>query len=282
MTATVSSGVRWLPVLTLLLIFFGTGRCAAQTDTVFINNQKVPCLVKEVTPDMVKFILPGEQVLNSVYLTTVQKIVFQNGRVQTFAEANYHKVITSVMDYDNVTVAASNDDIQGMYAVASVSVKSTGVPAYSTAENVKDRAYQRIKVQAAMYGANMVYVTSQSAAGSDLDEGASPVVELSGTAYSARLPDIEKFRKLIEGKNNLWATMVYKIGMYNGGLSHDPITKPFKIYNVKNENGVVKLDADLDGEKNVHLFQLAGFDTTGFNIAYAYNRTTYNLRISWQ
>jgi len=283
MTKTLSSGAKSLPVLILLLFFFSVFKCAAQTDTLFINNEKVPCMVTEVAPDMVRFVLPGEQALNSIYRTSIQKIIFKSGRVQTFPEANYYKKIASVRDYDMVTIASSEDDVMSLHQVAEVASKSFGTVAYSSAEVVRDRAYQRLKVEAAMFGANMVLVTAQHPNGSDLAEGSAPSYELTGIVYASTLPDYEKFKKLIAGKNNLSTTDFYKLDQFtfNGTLVHDADTKAFKIYNLKSENGIVKIDADLEGEKKAHTFQLVSFDDAGFNIAYMFNNTTHNIRVVW-
>jgi len=46
-------------------------------DTIVINNQKTACSVKEITPDAVKYTYPNEDVINSVFKNTVQKIIFR-------------------------------------------------------------------------------------------------------------------------------------------------------------------------------------------------------------
>jgi len=59
------------------------------------------CTVKEITPDAVKFSYPNEDLINSVYKNTIQKIVFKSGRVQVFAESTYFKTVNNIDDYDN-------------------------------------------------------------------------------------------------------------------------------------------------------------------------------------
>ncbi len=72
--------------LTTFFLTFGTiSFCCAQMDTVVLNNEKIACSVKEITPDAIKYTLPGEDIMNSVYKNTVQKIIFKSGRVQIFA-----------------------------------------------------------------------------------------------------------------------------------------------------------------------------------------------------
>jgi len=59
----------------------------AQMDTVFSNGKKIPCTVKEITPDAIKYSYSGEELVNSIYKSTVQKIIFKSGRIQTFSES---------------------------------------------------------------------------------------------------------------------------------------------------------------------------------------------------
>jgi hypothetical protein len=45
----------------------------AQVDTIYSNNIKIACTVKEITPDAVKYTYPGEDLLNSVYKSTAKR-----------------------------------------------------------------------------------------------------------------------------------------------------------------------------------------------------------------
>src|ERR1700761_4316980 len=97
------------------LIFMSTSFCYAQMDAVVLNNQRIACSVKEVTPDAIKYTFPGEDVINSVYKNTVQKIIFKSGRVQTFAEATSYKEVNNVMDYDKVTITSVESEVKGLF-----------------------------------------------------------------------------------------------------------------------------------------------------------------------
>jgi len=144
-----------------LLLLFSILRSYAQTDTIMINNQKIACSVKEITPDAVKYTYPNEDLINTVYKNTVQKIIFKSGRMQTFAEATSYKTINSVSDYNSVTITSVESEVRGLFKIADVSSKAKGTTVYSNQERVKDRAYRKMKIQAAMFGANVVYLTNQ-------------------------------------------------------------------------------------------------------------------------
>jgi len=134
-------------------------------DTVVINNQKIACSVKEITPDAIKYTYPGEDVINSVFKNTVQKVIFKSGRIQTFAEATSYKEITNVMDFDKVTITSVESEVRGLFKLGDVSSKAKGTTVYSNQERVKDRAYRKMKIQAGMLGANIVYLTNQRTEG---------------------------------------------------------------------------------------------------------------------
>ena len=137
----------------------------AQTDTIIINNQKIACTVKEITPDAVKYTYPNEDLINTIYKNTVQKIIFKSGRVQTFVEATSYRSINSVSDYNNVTITSVESEVKGLFKIADVSSKAKGTTVYSSQERVKDRAYRTMKIQAAMFGANVVSLNPQKTEG---------------------------------------------------------------------------------------------------------------------
>jgi len=268
-----------------ILLILTTISCSyAQTDTVVLNNQRIACSVKEVTPDAVKYTFPGEDVVNSVYKNTVQKIIFKSGRVQTFAESTSFKSINGVMDYDKVTITAVESEVRGLFKLSDVSAKAKGTTVYSNQERVKDRAYRKIKIQAAMFGANIIYLSNQRTEGnkygSYFTSGSTAETNLTGVAYSNILPDFEKFKRAIGGKNNFTAVVKYELGGSDSDVSQDKINKPFTITNITNDNGIVFIEGDLKGERDTRSFQLVNFDGNTFSIAYKYKGTAYNLTVN--
>ncbi len=271
-------------LITFFLIFAIVSFCYSQTDTIFTNNEKIACSVKEITPDAVKYTFPGEDVITTVYKNTVQKIIFKSGRVQTFAESTSYKSITGVMDYDKVTITSVESEIVGLYKLGDVSSKAKGTTVYSNQEKVKDRAYRKIKIQAAMFGANIVYLSNQRTEGnkygSYYTSGSTAETNLTGIAYSNILPDYNNFKKLVGTRTNFLAVQQYKLGASDSDVSQDNISKPFIISNISNDNGIVYLDGELNGEKNINRFQLVNFTSNNFSIAYKYKGTAYNIVIS--
>jgi len=266
-------------ILTIGLHLF----CFGQTDTVFTNNEKIACSVKEITPEAVKYTYPGEDVINSIYKNTVQKIIFKSGRVQTFAEATSYKVVANVMDFDKVTITAVESEVRGLYKLGDVSSKAKGTTTFSNQERVKERAYRKFKIQAAMLGANVILLTNQRTEGNKYGYYNSSTAEtnLTGIAYSSVLPDLEKFKKLIGTKTDLVVVREYKLWASDSDVSQDDDARAFKINNIVNNNGIIYIDASLQGERDVHQFQLAGFNDDNFNVQYKAGSTDYNLTVSF-
>lgn len=254
----------------------------AQTDTVFVNNQKIACSVKEITPDAVKYTFPGEDVVNTVFKNTVQKIVFKSGRVQTFAEATSYKTIAGVMDFDKVTITSVESEVKGLFKLSDVSSKAKGTTVYSSQERVKDRAYRKIKIQAAMFGANIIYLSNQRTEGNKYGYFSSSSAEtnLTGIAYSNILPDYTGFKQLLGDKKDFVATQKFELGASDSDVSMDNINKPFQLFSITNENGIVLIQGNLQGENDTHDFQLVNFTGNSFSIAYKHKGTAYNIVVN--
>lgn len=271
-------------IVIAFLVAITTTACFAQTDTVYTNNQKIACSVKEVTPDAVKYTFPGEDVINTVFKNTVQKIVFKSGRVQTFAEATSYKTISGVMDFEKVTITSVESEVKGLFKLSDVSSKAKGTTVYSSQERVKDRAYRKLKIQAAMFGANIIYLSNQRTEGnkygSYFTSGSTAETNLTGIAYSNILPDYDKFKKLIGANTNFTATQKFELGASDSDVSQDKITKPFRLFNISNENGIILIQGELKGESDNRDFQLVNFTDNSFSIAYKHKGTAYNIIIS--
>lgn len=269
-----------------LLIFSSLSYCYAQMDTLVTNNQRIACSVKEITPDAVKYSYPGEDVINTVYKNTVQKIIFKSGRVQSFAEATSFKKVSGVMDFDNVTITSTEDEVRGLFKITDVDSKAKGTTVFSSQERVKDRAYRKIKIQAAMFGANIIYLTNQrqegNKYGSYYTSGSTTETNLTGVAYSNVLPDYNTFKKLIGDKANFIAVRKYQLGASDADVSQDNISDEFVITNISNNNGIVVIEGNLRGERRLVSFQLAYINQNSFNIATNYKGTAYNFEISLQ
>jgi hypothetical protein len=269
-------------ILTLITLAI-TNLCFGQTDTIFSNNEKIPCSVKEITPDAVKYSFPGEDLINSIYKNSVQKIVFKSGRVQTFAEATSFKKINGVDDFENVTVTQVESEVKGLFKVGDVSSKAKGTTTLSNQERVKERAYRKMKIVAAMMGANIIYLTNQRTEGNKMggyyQSGSTAETNLTGVAYTNQLPSLEEFQKAINEKKSFTAVQEAKLWSSASDMTKTDIFSNFVISSITNENGLILINGSLEGVINYKVFRVVSFDKDYFNIYYEDKSTSYNIKI---
>jgi len=270
--------------LSLFLLLFSM-HAFSQSDTLYINGEKVIATVKEVTTDAVKFSYPNEDLVNSVYKNSVQKIVFKSGRVQTFIEAIALKKVNSVDDYENVTITAVEGEIKGLFKIGDVSSKAKGTTALSNQERVKERAYRKLKIEAAMMGANVVYLTDQRTEGNKYggyyQASSSAETNLTGVAYSNVLPNFNGFKSLVGANTQFLTSIRYKLWSSSSDVASEQFIKQFTINKISNENGLIVIDADLEGEKKATTYKVASFDEHGFDVFYNSKSTAYTVRIAF-
>lgn len=258
--------------------------CIAQSDTIYTNTEKISCSVKEVTQDAVKFIYPGEEIINTVYKNTVQKIVFKSGRVQSFAEATSYKTVTGSNDFENVTMTSVQSEVNGLFKLGDVSSKAKGTTALASMEKVKERAYKKMKLVASMMGANIIYLTQNTTignqAGSAFQAGHATETNLAGVAYSNKLPSFDEFNKAIGNKNQFQSLDQYKMSQRDADIEHFTRNRSVAISKIYNESGLIMLNAKIDGEDN-STFRVIGFNNIDFTLVYKDGERTYNWIVRW-
>ncbi len=235
-------------------------------DTIYSNDERIACSVKEVTPEAVKFSYPNEELVNSVFKNTIQKIIFKSGRVQIFAEATYFKTVNSVDDYENVSLSHVYTEVQGLYKIGEVGSKARGTTALSNMEKVKERAERKVKMQAAMLGANVIYLTqfgtSQGHMGTQYSPGVATATNMSGVAYCNKLPSYDGFTNLMNSKMQFMMKVyeVDKLGSSDYEYSKFADSSKVIINKVTNDNGFIMLEASI-----------ASFDNTSFRVIFFSN-----------
>ncbi|HEX3025086.1 MAG TPA: hypothetical protein VHP12_07730 [Chitinophagaceae bacterium] len=269
----------FLPVLFVLICF----NAKSQTDTLYTNSEKIACSVKEITPDAVRFAYPGEDLINSVYKNTIQKIVFKSGRVQTFAESTSYKTVKGAEDYENVALSQVESEVKGLFKVGDVSSKAKGTTVFSSMEKVKERAIKKLKIQAAMLGANIIYITQSNTSGNQYgtqyQAGKTTETNFAGVAYSNLLPVYNDFIKAIGDKKDFYAFEKYKLAGSDFDFEKKIFSGSVQLQNVYNENGLIMVTAKIDGVDNT-TFRVISFTDNQFIISYKDGERIYNYRIT--
>lgn len=255
----------------------------AQTDTLFVNNQKIACVVKELTTDAVRYSYPNEDLVNTVYKNTVNKIIFKSGRVQTFAEATSFKKVNSAYDYENVTITGVESEVKGLYKLGEVSSKAVGTTALANQERVKDRAYRKMKLQAAMMGGNIVYLTAQRTQGNVYGteyQAASPTeTNLTGICYTSTLSSLEDLKKAIADRKEFGTFERFKLGGSDSNIKREEVYLNFSLKEIHDNNGIITLEGNLDGLTKVNKFLLAGITADHISIFYRDKSTVYSYSL---
>lgn len=95
-----------------------------------------------------------------------------------------------------------------------VNAKAVGTTNISNIEKVKDRAYKKLKIQAAMLGANIIYLSDQRSQGNKwgglyVGGGQKAETSLTGVGYSNKVLDLKKIINIIGDKRKFTVKTLY-------------------------------------------------------------------------
>lgn len=134
-----------------------------------------------------------------------------------------------------------------------------------------------------MQGANIIYLTNMrtegNKAGGYYQSGSSAETNLTGVAYTNQLPSIDEFKKIINEKKNFTAVQEAKMWSSASDMTKTDIRSNFVINSITNENGLIIINGELQGESKYKTFRVVSFDTDYFNVYYEDKSTVYNIKI---
>jgi hypothetical protein len=267
----------------LLLFCSLNSFCQAKYDTIYSNDERIACTVKEITPEAVKYCYPDEELVNAVYKNSIQKIVFKSGRVQIFAEATSLRTINSADDFDYVSLSHVESEVKGLYKIGDVGAKARGTTIYANMQKVKERGVRKMKIQAAMMGGNEIYLTQEAT--STNFPGSPTSTNMAGVAYSNRLPSFDDFMALMNSKMKfkMKKYLVDKLSTDDYELVKYADSGTVLMNKVYNDNGFIMMDAHIDGFDNT-LFKVVYYSNDGFILECTDNsdifeNTIYNVRV---
>jgi hypothetical protein len=273
--------IRLITFLLSFLSFQGV----SQLDTIVTNVERIPCKITEVTTDAIKFSYPNESVVNTIYKNTVKKVVFLSGRVQTFAESIPLKTLNNLDDFDLVEITNLESDTKGLFRVGYVSAKAKGTTTLSNQERVKNRAYRKIKILAAMMGANIVFISNQRNEGNKIggyyQSGSSSETNLTGLAFSNKKIDLRDFKQLIA--NRAIYVGVEQAKLWSGDYDYrkEQILTKFTINEIIDDDGVIEIRGEIGNTPGSRIFKLVSINKDFFNVFYEDKSTAYNVKIEF-
>lgn len=195
-----------ITLLVASLLFFSSV-FAQKMDTIYTHQENIVCKVKEVADEHVKYSYPNEDVLISISKNRIIKIVYSSGREKIFAESSSYKNVNGWEDWNNVITTTVEHDVDGLFKLGDVSSKVKAGSTMSNLNKIKNKALRKIKIRAAMVGANVVYLNSDHTEGANYNawtgNSNSAEVLLTGVAYSNKLVNINDFKALV-AKKSTW------------------------------------------------------------------------------
>jgi hypothetical protein len=260
-----------------ILFFFIVPFCGlSQSDTIITNVERIPCTVREVTADAIKFSYPQEELVNTIYKNAIKKVIFKSGRVQTYAESIPLKPIKQPEDYEYVEVTHIESDTKGLYRIGSVSAKAKGTTMISNQIRVENRAFRKIKILAAMMGANLVLMSNQRNEGNKIE---TTETNITGTAYSNSKINIDEFKKKLNGKHICNA--IKQITLWAGDYDYrtENVSVKFYVNEIIETTGNIEIKGSLGAVYGLKTYKLVGMDEKSFNIYYEDKSSSYNLKV---
>jgi hypothetical protein len=269
----------------------------SQYDTIYSTTGKIIGVVKEIGENSIKFTYPQEDLLNNINKNVVKKIVFKSGRVQTFSNMSGYKTIKSGLDYENVSISLVFEEVKGLYKIGEAGAKAKGTTELSSIEKVKERAIRKMKITAAMQGANVVYqsqinttdnIPGEKDGNGQTTKAAQPTqTTVSGIAYSSELPSFEEFKQSI-GNRKLFSVInlyefesVYNIldpFNMNTDIKEKSVTRSMELNSITEESGFIYVNAKIEKESNTK-FRVIFFNNEEFTLAYKTDKGIYNFRV---
>ncbi len=281
-----------------LLLFFVLPYFAfAQYDTIYSTTGKIVANVKEIGENSIKFSYQNEDLLNNLNKNVIKKIVFKSGRVQTFSNLSGYKTVKSGLDYENVSISQVFEEVKGLYKIGEAGAKAKGTTVLSSIEKVKERAIRKMKITAAMQGANVVYQTQINTTdnipgetdpnGKSTKAGQPTQTTISGIAYSSEQPSIEEFKQVIGNRKLFSVINLYEFENVfnildpfnsNTDIKVKTINKTMELNSINEESGFIYVQSKIEKENNTK-FRVIFFNNEEFTIEYKTDKGIYNYRV---
>ena len=271
-------------ICSILLFFSGCTESFSQSillDSIFTREGLILANVKSVEPEVINYAYPDEEVVTSIYKNTVQKIRFKSGRVQIFTEALALKNVNSAYDFDQVSVTRLEGETKGMIRLDEVFTKAVGTTVFSNITQVKERAFRKMKIQAAMLGGNLVYMLDQSTVGnqvgSQYQSGKTTETILSGIVYTNTLPKLTDVKKYIGNRKNLQSYVYISIGQNSTEIDNVNEAPPvLRLEDIYEDKGFIYLKARANYVDN-QVFRVVYAEKDKIGIAWKDSKRIYNI-----
>lgn len=218
-------------LLSIPLTLFGQN--LINSDSLYFMDGKVEGVeIIEIDDDNVKYKYKGEPFAISTKLKKISKILTANGRLIIIENTQIRKTVFSVEDWEKVEITNLDSDVEDLNRIANVTGRAKGMTTLSSSAKIQNRAMNKMRMQAAFYGCDVIYMLNQtntdSRMGNKYSAGQTAGSTISGTSYSVNRPGLDS---IIDGDYFLYKA--YKLGI------NDMAYKDFPLHNL---NRIIHID----------------------------------------
>jgi hypothetical protein len=114
----------------------------------------------KTTPELVEFTYPNEEIVNTEYKNTINKILYASGREELCSEKTKLAKIEGEDDWEKVIITYTEHDVKGLTRVDQIMATSGWGGTMATGLGYKN-ALKKLKRKAAKLGASIIWLTDK-------------------------------------------------------------------------------------------------------------------------
>jgi hypothetical protein len=191
-------------ILSLALFIAGfSAYSQSGSDTLYLLDGQKEVKIKEVGLNSIKYSYVNEETVYTISKHQVSKIKFASGREEVFESPI--RQVNGLDDYEKVYITYLPEDVAGLQSTGELFSKATGVTTLSSINQVKNRALDKLKIEAAMTGANVVYIGNTfqrgNQYGGENQAGNSTQTTFSGVGYSTKKMSSNEIHTIVTNRS---------------------------------------------------------------------------------
>ncbi len=256
----------------------------AQMDTIFTFTETIPCTVKEIDLELIKYWHPGEELVNSISKNTVERIKYKSGREQTITESIKFEPIQDVNEFDKVLITEVEGDVRGLFEFGEIIVSSHA----SSMSKVKAKSFKELKMLAALRGGNVVILKEKKKKiihhnSNNFGHSSSSSISLSliGELYTSIKPSFKAFQKLIGDTKTVICTKESRLWDSGKKIKQRKINYELDVHNIFHENGSIYLEGKLELDYKATKFKVVSISEDHFNVFYYFRGNSFNMEVKY-